>query len=103
MTIRKATLLTFQIMIKYLTSYNIPDDTTWFRVLSSIQPISLLDKYKRDVKGQFWKCFFFICRILLFDRCLKINTVIYNLECQNPNYHLTKSKTDSVMYIELVI
>ena len=88
-------MLTFQITIKYLTSYNVPEDTTWFRVPSSIQPISLLDKYKADVKGQFWKCFFFICRILLLDRYLKRKTVIYNLECQNPNYYLTKSITNS--------
>jgi hypothetical protein len=50
-------LFTFLIMVIYLTSYNVPDDTTWFRVPSSIQPISLFDKYKPDVKGQFWKCF----------------------------------------------
>ena len=81
MTIRKATLLTFLIMVIYLTSYNVPDDTTWFRVPSSIQPISLFDKDKPDVKGQLCKCFFFICRILLFDRCLKRKRVNYNLEC----------------------
>jgi hypothetical protein len=80
--IRKATQLTFQITIQYLTSYNVPEDTTWFTVPSSIQPISLFDKYKLDVKGQFWKCFFFICLILLLDRYLKRKTVIYNLECQ---------------------